>query len=336
MALAFGGTIYSFGSAPGIVLWVMTGVLLIAFCLVTYYHPFVDGKYRLYPVHLFKYAELSLLKLELFMAMGCMMTALYYIPLLFQFSRGDTPLEAGVRLLPFMCCLIAMEVINGWLMPKFGYYMPWYVFGNALILAGGAAMRKFPWQIIFFTALTAFPLFIPMRSSANVKMWPSYLTFFLTYLTWIVKLDAHTSDAEIYAYTALIGAGCGSYFTAGFAVAGVLIPSSELQNSVGFMTIGQGWGQIVLLSLAGSLYQNIGIRMIQKVMPDATIMEAFQLSTGRHSHLFEDLPEHLQAEIVRIVTISIRNAFAVIVPASGIALIASAFLSVSHHRRLLN
>jgi hypothetical protein len=102
------------------------------------------------------------------------------------------------------------------------------------------------------------------------------------------------------------------------------------------MTVGQGWGQIVLLSLAGSLYQNIGIRMIQEVMPDVTVMDAFQLSTGRHSHLFKDLPEHLQAEIVRIVTVSIRNAFAVIVPASGIALIASAFLSVSHSRRLLH
>lgn len=142
MALAFGGTIYPFGSASGIVLWVMTGVLLVVFGLVTYYHPFVAKEHRLYPVHLFKNIQLSLLKLEIFMAMGSMMTALYYIPLLFQFSRGDTPLEAGIRLLPFMCSLIAAEVINGWLMPKFGYYMPWYVCGNVLILAGGAAMSK--------------------------------------------------------------------------------------------------------------------------------------------------------------------------------------------------
>jgi MFS family permease len=173
MALAFGGTIYSFGSAQGIVLWVMTGVLIIAMGLVTYYHPFIDAKDRLYPVHLFKYVELSLLKLELFMAMGCMMTALYYIPLLFQFSRGDTPLEAGVRLLPFMCCLIAMEVINGWLMPKFGYYMPWYIFGNVLILAGGAAMRKSSLRIFFSLVLkTSSPHISRNSSDISADMTP--------------------------------------------------------------------------------------------------------------------------------------------------------------------
>lgn len=142
MALTFGGTMHAFDSPQMIVLWVMVGVLLVLFCLVTYYHPLVAKEHRLYPVHLFRNIEMCMLKVEIFMAMGCMMTALYYIPLLFQFSRGDSPLQAGVRLLPFMCSLIAMEIINGWLMPKFGYYMPWYVFGNAMILAGGSAMGE--------------------------------------------------------------------------------------------------------------------------------------------------------------------------------------------------
>lgn len=89
------------------------------------------------------------------------------------------------------------------------------------------------------------------------------------------------------------------------------------------------WGQIVLLSIAGSLYQNISIGMIRDAIPDVTTMEAFQLATGRHSHLYDDLPVHLQDEVIRIVTLSIRNAFAIIVPAAAIALIVSLFLSVS-------
>lgn len=64
-------------------------------------------------------------------------------------------------------------------------------------------------------------------------------------------------------------------------------------------------------------------------MPEVTRMQAFQLATGRHSHLYDELTPDLQDHIVRIVTVSIRNAFSIIVPAGAIALIASLFLSVS-------
>ena len=58
----------------------------------------------------------------------------------FQFAKGDNPLEAAVRLLPYIMMVAAFAMINGALMTKLGYYMPWYVFGGALVLAGGALM----------------------------------------------------------------------------------------------------------------------------------------------------------------------------------------------------
>lgn len=64
----------------------------------------------------------------------------YYIPLYFQFVRGDSALTAAVRLLPFIVLMVAFGFLNGGLMSKLGYYMPWYLAGGLLTTAGGALM----------------------------------------------------------------------------------------------------------------------------------------------------------------------------------------------------
>jgi hypothetical protein len=63
-----------------------------------------------------------------------------YIPLYFQFVHSDSAITAAVRLLPFICVLIFTVLLNGALMPVFGYYMPWYTASGAFMLVGGALM----------------------------------------------------------------------------------------------------------------------------------------------------------------------------------------------------
>ena len=168
MAITFGGIVYSFSSGQEIALWVMTGVLLVTFILVVIYHPFVAKEHRLYPGHFHKRFELNNLQLQLFVVSGTMMTSVYYIPLLFQFTRGDGALDAGVRLLPIMSMIVAFSILNGYLMPKLGYYMPWYVFGNAVILAGSTCMcklfRRAAWRKKEYAFVCAAANSIPPRS----------------------------------------------------------------------------------------------------------------------------------------------------------------------------
>lgn len=56
--------------------------------------------------------------------------------------QGDSPLEAGVRILPFIFMIVTFSLLNGALMPKFGYYMPWYLIGSILALIGSALLCK--------------------------------------------------------------------------------------------------------------------------------------------------------------------------------------------------
>lgn len=140
MAGSFGGTLYAWNSGSEIALWVMTFVLLIAFILVTIYHPLVPAESRLMPVQFMNNKDLVIIPLQAFLVAGSMMMSIYYTPLIFQFTRGDSPLLAGVRILPLICMIVFGCLFNGVVMPKLGYYMPWFVVGNALLVTGSALM----------------------------------------------------------------------------------------------------------------------------------------------------------------------------------------------------
>ncbi|KAF9884963.1 hypothetical protein FE257_000873 [Aspergillus nanangensis] len=140
MAINFGGTTYAWNSAQEISLWTLTGVFLLLTIVLTIYHPGVLKEHRLYPAHFFRQPVLMNLQLQVFLVSGIMLTMTYYIPLFFQFLRGDGPLQAGVRLLPFICVMVFFSLLNGGLMPKFGYVTPWYVAGSCLVTIGSALM----------------------------------------------------------------------------------------------------------------------------------------------------------------------------------------------------
>ena len=140
MAISFGGSVFAWNSASEIVFWVMSGILLIVMALVTVYHPLVPKEARLYPGHFLKRPVLVNLQLQLFLSTGIMLGVAYYIPLYFQFTRGDSALQAAVRLLPFIAMAVFFSLVNGALMPKLGYYMPWYVVGSMLVLIGSSLM----------------------------------------------------------------------------------------------------------------------------------------------------------------------------------------------------
>ncbi|KAG9768794.1 MFS general substrate transporter, partial [Aureobasidium melanogenum] len=146
MALNFGGTLYKWNSGSEIALLVMTAVLLIAFILVTIYHPGVPAENKLLPVGFMRSKDLISLPILGAIVAGVMFTAIYYTPLLFQFTKADGPLMGGVRILPLICLLVFFALLNAFLMPKFGYFMPWYVFGNALMVIGAALMVTIKWD----------------------------------------------------------------------------------------------------------------------------------------------------------------------------------------------
>ncbi|RHZ44112.1 uncharacterized protein CDV56_101539 [Aspergillus thermomutatus] len=139
IALTFGGVIWPWGDGRTIAVFVVFGVTLIAFSLTQYFCIFTNEEMRIFPGELLKRRTTVLLHILTASCGAALFVPLYYIPLFFQF-RGDDAMEAAVRLLPFVCLLVFFMLLNGALMPKLGYYMPWFLFSGVTIIIGGALM----------------------------------------------------------------------------------------------------------------------------------------------------------------------------------------------------
>ncbi|PVH86320.1 MFS transporter [Cadophora sp. DSE1049] len=140
MAISFGGTVYSWDSATVIALWTVAGVLFFVSIALTVYYPWVVKEHRLYPAHFLKKPILVTLQIQVYLSSGIVLALTYYIPIFFQFVRGDGPLDAGIRLLPLIISMVVITMINAFVMPRFSLVSPWYIIGSSLVLIGSALM----------------------------------------------------------------------------------------------------------------------------------------------------------------------------------------------------
>ncbi|PQE19585.1 Aurofusarin rubrofusarin efflux pump AFLT protein [Rutstroemia sp. NJR-2017a WRK4] len=140
MGIDFGGVQWAWGSGSSIALFVVAGVLLVAFGAQQTFLILCTEKTRLFPIHFLKRRSLVVLFILNSCASSGLFVSVYYIPLFFQFTKGDTAVHASVRLLPFVMILIFVIILNGAVMTKLGYYYPWYFLGGTFELAAGALM----------------------------------------------------------------------------------------------------------------------------------------------------------------------------------------------------
>ncbi|MCJ1327053.1 hypothetical protein MMC10_003719 [Thelotrema lepadinum] len=142
LGINFGGAVYAWNSGPTIALFVVSGILFMLLAIQQATAFLTSPTERIFPVHILRKVEACLL----FMAAAGSNTSgfvpIYYLPVYFQFTRGDSALEAAVRLLPLITLLSATIMLNGYLMSKLGYYQPWYVIAGALALIGNVLLSQ--------------------------------------------------------------------------------------------------------------------------------------------------------------------------------------------------
>lgn len=138
MAISFGGLTWGWGSGNIIGLFVCSGVLFILLGLQQAFTIGTSVTRRIVPVEFFRSRTMLILFACTSAAGTACFVPVYFVPLFFQFTRGDGALDAGVRLLPFIIPCIVMICVNGGVMSAYGLYMPWYTVGGALVLTGGA------------------------------------------------------------------------------------------------------------------------------------------------------------------------------------------------------
>ena len=140
MAINFGGIIYPWNSGQTISCFVVSGVLFIVFGLQQSFCVLTTEETRIFPCQFLRHKTLLILFAQMSASVTIFFVPIYFLPLFFQFARDDSAVEAGVRLLPLVCLLVFAVILNGALMSKYGYYMPWYLAGGCLGLIGSALM----------------------------------------------------------------------------------------------------------------------------------------------------------------------------------------------------
>lgn len=140
MAVSFGGVTYEWNSGQTIGLFCCSGILFILLGLQQVYTIFTTTSRRVFPVEFFKSRTMLILFAMTAAGGTAIFVPIYMIPIFFQFTRNDTALEAGVRLLPFIMLMIFAVIGNGAILSTYGYYMPWYTLGGLLCVTGGALM----------------------------------------------------------------------------------------------------------------------------------------------------------------------------------------------------
>lgn len=139
MAISFGGTTFAWNSAQDIALFCVSGVLLIALCV---HQTWSSPQTRMFPVHFLKHRGLLIQFMVGASAGTSSFVTIYFIPLYFQFVQHSNSLLAGVRLLPFIGALAVFTMLNGNLMVRSGYSMPWYAIGSALVIVANCMLYK--------------------------------------------------------------------------------------------------------------------------------------------------------------------------------------------------
>ncbi|KAF2839523.1 MFS multidrug transporter-like protein [Patellaria atrata CBS 101060] len=140
LVFTFGGAQWTWDDHRTIITFVFFGVTIILFSIQQYLPLFTTISDRLFPGDFLKSRSMVLLYIVTSAANGGLFIPIYYIPLYFQFVHNDSAIDAAVRLLPFICLNITGTMANGLLMPRYGYYAPWYLLSSIFILVGGSLM----------------------------------------------------------------------------------------------------------------------------------------------------------------------------------------------------
>ncbi|RAH42806.1 putative MFS drug efflux transporter [Aspergillus brunneoviolaceus CBS 621.78] len=137
MAISFGGATFAWNSGREIALFCFSGVL---FIILGAHQVWSNPQHRMFPVHFLKRKDLVVQFLIRAAAGTSSFVTIYFIPLYFQFVQHSSSLLAGVRLLPSIGALAVFTLLNGHLMVRWGYCIPWYAIGSALVIAANAML----------------------------------------------------------------------------------------------------------------------------------------------------------------------------------------------------
>ncbi|CAK7198157.1 hypothetical protein SEUCBS139899_000815 [Sporothrix eucalyptigena] len=136
LALEWGGTTYPWNNGRIIALFVLAGVLFLAWAGV---QAWLGSDYATVPGRIIGQRSIMAGVAFSMCTGGVLLSFSYYLAVWFQAIQGVDALQSGIRSLPFVLALVVASIIAGGLTTRFGYYTP-FAIGCSCLLAVGMGL----------------------------------------------------------------------------------------------------------------------------------------------------------------------------------------------------
>lgn len=207
------------------------------------------------------------------------------------------------------------------------YYIPFYflfVHGDS---GTKAAVRLLPF-VVFYVA-TILSCGAAMGRTGHHMVWYLVSGIFLTAggaTMYTIRMD--TAPANIYGYAILLGLGMTTS-QAGYAVGPLLVKPNRVAELIQFLNISQGQSQLISLTLASAIFQNLTYPRLKTVLagtgyPDSEIRAAL---AGAKSTVLETATPELRAECIYVIVQGIQDAWVLVITAGALYAFCSCFLT---------
>jgi hypothetical protein len=135
LALQWGGTTYEWSNGRIIALFVVFGVLLIAFLAVQIW----AGDNATLPLRIVKQRSIACSSFYSLCVGASFFVIGYYIPIWFQAIRNASAMHSGIDLLPLMLAMTVSTLVTGAFVSTVGYYTP-FMYGLVVVGSVGAGL----------------------------------------------------------------------------------------------------------------------------------------------------------------------------------------------------
>ncbi|KAK5123674.1 hypothetical protein LTR85_002310 [Meristemomyces frigidus] len=139
LALQTGGATYAWSDLRIIALFVLFGILLIAFILV---QVFMQETATI-PASVIKNRSIIAGTWFMFCLASCMMSLVYYIPIWFQAIKGTSAVKSGINTIPMILALVMGSIAAGVGVGKLGYYTPFAMASSVIMPIGAGLITTF-------------------------------------------------------------------------------------------------------------------------------------------------------------------------------------------------
>jgi len=139
LALQWGGTTYAWNSGRIIALFVVFGILIIAFLFVQW----KQQDLATVPPRIIRKRSVWAAAVFSFCTGAAFLLCIYFLPLWFQAVKGSTAVESGLMNLPMLIACVVLSVVAGIAVTVWGYYAPFMLVGTVMMGVGFGLLTTF-------------------------------------------------------------------------------------------------------------------------------------------------------------------------------------------------